>query len=234
MRLLVVPARGGSKRIPRKNVKPFLGRPVIARVLETALASEAFDRVIVSTDDQEIAVVSRRAGAEVPFVRPATLADDHATTRQVVLHALDELAAAGETPDVVGCLYPTAVFATADHLRAAVALLDEDPAVPMVVTVGEHPRVVLRALVLRDGRLEAASPQYRKTRTQDLPPAYYDAGQFYVGRRDRWTDTASSLVGGGVPLVIEGVVDIDTEDDWRRAEELVAAREGAPTGEAEG
>lgn len=227
MRLLVVPARGGSKRIPRKNLRPFLGRPVIARTLETALSAGAFDRVVVSTDDEEIASTARAAGAEVPFVRPEALADDHATTRQVVLHALEELYSDGATPEVVGCLYPTAVFVTSQHLRAAVEAVEDDPELPMVVTVQELPRTVLRAMLLREDRLERALPQFARTRTQDLPPVYLDAGQLYVGRASRWRDTASSLVAGAAPLVLQEVIDIDTDDDWRRAEELFAARQGA-------
>lgn len=224
MKLLVIPARGGSKRIPRKNLKSFLGRPVLARTVSVALESGAFDRVIVSTDDDEIARVAREAGADVPFTRPPELADDHATTRQVMRHAIDRVSAEGHRPTIVGCLYPAAVFVTADDLRRAVRLVEERPDVPMVMTVGEYPRSVLRALVLEDGRLRAALDEYRRTRSQDLPPTYFDAGQFYVGRTDHWEDAGTSLVLGAAPVVIEGVIDIDTEADWVRAERELSER----------
>lgn len=228
MRLLVIPARGGSKRIPRKNVRAFAGKPMIAWSIEAALNAEAFDRVVVSTDDEEIASVARSAGAEVPFLRAPELADDFTGTRQVVQDTIHRLtqATASPRPSIVGCLYATAPLVGVDDLRSAVALLEADPTVDIVMTVARYASPIFRAFEVSDGRLRRAFPQYGRTRSQDLPTAYHDAGQFYIARTRRWLDDATPLTHEAHPIVIppDRAIDIDDEDDWRRAERAFASR----------
>lgn len=220
MSVCLIPARGGSKRIPGKNVRPFNGKPMIAWSIETAKAAGVFGRIIVSTDDAKIADVAREHGAETPFTRPADLADDHATTLDVVRHAIGWLEAKGDVPETLCCLYATAPFATPDDIRSGADLLaDADFAVP--VTPFEFP--IQRAVRLsKDGRLEMFDPGQFNTRSQDLPEAWHDAGQFYWGRTRAWK-TATTLFGpatAAIPLPRWRVQDIDTEDDWTRAEIL--------------
>jgi pseudaminic acid cytidylyltransferase len=224
MRLAVIPARGGSKRIPRKNIRPFAGRPMIAYAIEGARAAGVFDRIVVSTDDDEIARIALDLGAELPFSRPAELANDHAGTVEVIAHAIGTLAEAGWQARQVCCIYPGVPMLQAGDLRDALALLeagDCDYAFP----VAHFPSPVQRAL-LRDaaGRTAPMHPEYTDCRSQDLEPAYYDAGQFYWGRASAWLEgrhphrQARSLVLPGWR-----VVDIDTPEDWVRAEALYAA-----------
>lgn len=216
----IIPARGGSKRIPRKNIRPFRGRPMLAWPVEAALASGAFDTVMVSTDDAEIAEAARACGAEVPFLRSAEAADDHATTSDVLLEVLNRYAAAGQPFDLACCLYPTAPFVRAEDLSAGKArLLAEAFDVIMPVAAFSYPiwRSLNRAA---DGRVRLNFPENLNARSQDLPPAYHDAGQWY------WFRTAaflreSVLMGantGSVVLPAASVQDIDTEDDWALAE----------------
>lgn len=220
MTVCLIPARGGSKRIPRKNVRPFHGKPMIAWSIETARQTGVFDRIIVSTDDSEIARVATDYGAEVPFTRPANLANDLATTLDVVRHAIGWLETNGGAPETLCCLYATAPFATAGDIRAgAVMLAHADFAVP--VTPFEFP--IQRAVrITESGRLDMFDPTQFNTRSQDLPEAWHDAGQFYWGRTEAWK-TATTLFGpdtAAIPLPRWRVQDIDTEDDWMRAEHL--------------
>ena len=228
MRLLVIPARGGSKRIPRKNVRPFAGKPMIAWSIEAALNAQVFDRVVVSTDDEEIATAARAAGAEVPFIRTPDLADDFTGTRQVVQDAIHQLTRAADSPhpSIVGCLYATAPLVGVDDLRNAVDLLETDSTVDVVMTVARYATPIFRAFEIADGRLRRAFPQFSRTRSQDLPATYHDAGQFYIARTRRWLDDRTALTHEAHPLVIppERAVDIDDEDDWRRAERAFASR----------
>jgi pseudaminic acid cytidylyltransferase len=220
MNLAVIPARGGSKRIPRKNIKPFCGKPMIAWSIEAAKASSCFDRIIVSTDDDEIAEISRDWGAEVPFVRPAELADDHTGTTAVIAHAIAWQRENGPSPAHVCCIYATAPFVTVEDLKAGLRLLQAgDWAFSFTAT--EFPSPIFRAFKRHpEGGIEMFFPEYFDTRSQDLPIALHDAGQFYWGRADAWTNRKRLFDRYSVPLILPRwqVHDIDTEDDWTRAE----------------
>jgi pseudaminic acid cytidylyltransferase len=221
MRLAVIPARGGSKRLPRKNLRPFAGVPMIARGIATARAARLFDRIVVSTDDDEIAQVAAAAGAELPFRRPAELADDHAGTVPVIAHALDAL----DWPDghAVCCLYPCVPLLQPDDLRQALALLEAGGCshVFPVLAFGSPVQRAMRRDA--DGRMAPMFPEHTATRSQDLPPAFHDAGQFYWGWPAAWRAGTSPHDGGrSLVLPADRAVDIDTADDWARAEALHA------------
>lgn len=220
MNVLMIPARGGSKRIPRKNVRLFRGKPMIAWSIEAALASGTADRVIVSTDDEEIAGVARAYGAQIPFMRPASLADDHATTLDVIAHALDMLRADGVTPEYFGCLYATAPFVQAADLRAALDRLAASHFdYCFSATTFDYP--VQRALRrTAAGGIDMLYPQYRDTRSQDLEEALHDAGQFYWGRARAFCARQPILSPAATPFLLPRwrVCDFDTPDDWTRAE----------------
>ena len=222
MKIAVIPARGGSKRIPRKNIKPFAGLPIIAHSILAARESGVCDRVIVSTDDTEIAAVARDYGAETPFVRPPELADDHAGTMEVIQHAITWLDDNDCCPDYVCCLYPTAPFVTPNLLRRGLEiLLQSGRQYAFPVTSFDFP--IQRALrILADGSLDAAQPEYRFTRSQDLEPMFHDAGQFYWGRADAWKRGEVIYSPASVPIVVPRhmVQDIDTPEDWQHAERL--------------
>jgi N-acylneuraminate cytidylyltransferase len=228
--LAIITARGGSKRIPRKNIREFLGRPIIGYSIEAALASGLFDRVMVSTDDAEIARLARELGAEVPFLRSPEASDDFATTVDVLVEVLERYARQGEQFDWACCLYPTAPFVTPARLREACRLLREsgaDSAVP-VVRFGFP---IERALEIREGLLGFRYPEFRNTRSQDLAPSYHDAGQFYYFRVPRFLVTRSLFGDRTVPIELPEaeVQDIDTEADWKLAElKYRLLREGAP------
>jgi pseudaminic acid cytidylyltransferase len=218
--LAVIPARGGSKRIPRKNIRPFLGVPMLARTIGVVQASGVFDDVIVSTDDAEIAGIARSAGARVPFMRPAALANDLAGTLPVIAHAIGELAAAGAVPAYVACVYPAAVLALPADLRRALELL-RSTAADYVFTATSFPFPIQRALRRRaDGGCDMFWPEHRATRSQDLEPAFHDAGQFYIGRREAWLEERPIFAGASRMLELPRyrVQDIDTLEDWERAE----------------
>lgn len=219
MSLCLIPARGGSKRIPRKNIRDFAGRPMIGWSIAAALATGCFERVIVSTDDAEIADVARGLGADVPFTRPAALSNDHATTLEVVQHAMGWLTARGEGPAALCCLYATAPFVQTEDLRTGRALLAEaDFAVP--VTTFAFP--IQRAVRIVGERLEMLDPTQRNTRSQDLELAWHDCGQFYWGRAEAWAEGRPIFGGGTAPIRLPRwrVQDIDTEEDWQRAEAM--------------
>ncbi|QDQ28903.1 pseudaminic acid cytidylyltransferase [Chitinimonas arctica] len=224
--IAIIPARGGSKRIPRKNVKPFHGKPMIAYSIAAARACGLFDRVVVSSDDAEIMDLARELGAEVPFVRPADLADDHATTIAVIQHAIQALQADGATPAHVCCIYATAPFVQADYLRQGYRALLDRPDKAYAFSVTSFPFPVQRAIRLDgDGCVDALYPQYRNTRSQDLEEAFHDAGQFYWGRADAWLAGEVIFSPASLPVVLPRylVQDIDTPEDWRRAEYLYGA-----------
>lgn len=219
--IAVIPARGGSKRIPRKNMKLFAGKPMLAYAINAARESKLFSHVIVSTDDSEIAAIARDYGAEIPFVRPPELADDHTPTVPVISHAIGACEALGWQIDQVCCIYPAVPFILVDDLVAAMNLLETGTA-DYSFPVAEFPSAPQRALKLTDrGRFSPFWPEFELTRTQDLEPSYHDAGQFYWGSRLAWL-TNPRLHSNAVGLVIPRwrVVDIDTHDDWLRAEML--------------
>ena len=222
MRLAVIPARGGSKRIPRKNIKAFCGRPIIGWSIEAARSSGLFERVIVSTEDAEIARLASTCGAEVPFERPAALADDFATTSDVMAHAARWASEQAEAPKMICCLYPAAPLIQARDLIAAASML-ESGTWDYVFSAAEHPAPVFRAFrASPDGGVELFFPEYSTTRSQDLPAAYYDAGQFYCGTAEAWLERRPIFGGRSRMLVLpaERVQDIDTPADWSRAEML--------------
>ncbi|WP_434153617.1 pseudaminic acid cytidylyltransferase [Pseudomonas sp. JZ134] len=222
MKVAVIPARGGSKRIPRKNIKPFCGKPMIAWSIEAALQSDCFDRVIVSTDDPEIAEVALRYKASIPFMRPDTLADDYIGTIPVISHAIDWLSANGDPPEQVCCIYATAPFVTGkDICNGLNTLLKHGCDYAFSVTSYAFP--IQRAIrVNKEGRMEMFAPEYFETRSQDLEEAYHDAGQFYWGRAEAWREGRSifGLNSSAVFLPRHRVQDIDTLEDWVRAEWL--------------
>jgi pseudaminic acid cytidylyltransferase len=220
MRVAVIPARGGSKRIPRKNIKKFCDKPMIAYSIEVAKSSGLFTHVVVSTDDAEITSLAQDLGAEVPFMRPPDLADDHTPTAPVISHSATACEALGWKIEYVCCIYPCAPFLQKGDLSNALTLLENSPSADYSFPVTEFTSAIQRAL-LRDasGRMKSFSPEFEMTRTQDLVPAYHDAGQFYWGRPSAWHSN-HKIHNSGVGLVIPNwrVVDIDTPEDWIRAE----------------
>lgn len=219
MRLAVIPARGGSKRIPRKNIKPFCGKPMIAHAISAARQSGLFEHVVVSTDDEEISRIAREWGAEIPFTRPAELADDYTPTVSVIAHAITVCRALGWNIDYACCIYPGGAFIQADDLKRALELLQTSQAA-YSFPVTEFPSAIQRALRrLPDGKMQPFYPEFELTRTQDLEPAFHDAGQFYWGKAEAWL-TNDKIHRSGVGLTIPSwrVVDIDTPNDWARAE----------------
>ncbi|AZD28351.1 pseudaminic acid cytidylyltransferase [Pseudomonas chlororaphis] len=224
--IAIIPARGGSKRIARKNLKPFDGVPMIARSIATALRSGLFDQVLVSTEDPQIAELARACGASVPFMRPMELADDFTGTGPVIVHALNALRERGETFDYACCIYATAPLLQLRYLRQGLAALEAHPEKSFAFSVCSFAFPVQRALTLDEqGALTSLYPEFRNTRSQDLPPAYQDAGQFYWGRSEAWLrgDPVFSPLSLPVILPRHLVQDIDTEEDWLRAEYLYAA-----------
>lgn len=220
MKLAVIPARGGSKRIPRKNIRPFLGRPMIAYTIDVALESGLFDRVLVSTDDGEIAAVAKEIGVEAPFVRPPELSDDFATTAAVIAHAIDWQRDNGEAATSVCCLYATAPLMSVDDIIAGYSLLAGNDC-DFVLPVTTFPFPIQRAVRLRgDGRLSMFDPSTFLTRSQDLEEAYHDAGQFYWGRAEAWREQRPIFGDRTIPLILPRtrVQDIDTLEDWAVAE----------------
>jgi len=229
MRCAIIPARGGSKRIPRKNIKPFCGRPMIAWSIAAALESGCFDRVIVSTDDDEIAQVAVQHGAEAPFRRPPELSDDHTPTIPVVAHAITWLAGHGPAPEEVCCIYATAPFVQAEDIRRGLEVL-RGTGSEYAFSVTSFPFPIQRAIRITAGHVEMFHPEHFNTRSQDLEEAFHDAGQFYWGRASAWLAAKPIFAPHSSPLVLprHRVQDIDTLEDWRRAEYLfqVLAREG--------
>lgn len=223
--IAIIPARGGSKRIPRKNIRDFCGKPMIAWSIEAAKASGCFDGIIVSTDDEEIAEVARQWGAEVPFMRPAELANDHAATRPVINHSISEVTRLFGAPEAVCCLYPTAPFVTVEDLRHGLEMLKEAKA-DFVFTAATFAYPIQRAFRrTATGGLERIQPEHRNTRSQDLEEAFHDAGQFYWGRCEAFLENRETVSDRSSALVLPRfrVHDIDTEEDWLRAETVFAA-----------
>lgn len=225
--LAVIPARGGSKRIPRKNVRPFLGKPMIARSIEAAQAAGVFDAVVVSTDDDEIAAVAVALGAEVPFRRPAVLADDHTATMPVIAHAIRWWEEHKGAVDYCCCVYATAVFVQPDFLCRGLEILLSKPDAEFAFSVTSYAFPIFRALrIAESGRVEMFWPENELRRSQDLPEAWHDAGQFYWGRRNAFLGTGGFFSAKSYPVVLPRhvVQDIDTPEDWERAEKLFAVR----------
>lgn len=222
--IAVIPARGGSKRIPRKNIKAFGGQPMIAYAIEAALRSELFAHVIVSTDDDEIADVATRHGATVPFRRPKELADDQTVTVPVIGHAVQAMKDLGHAVDHACCIYPCVPFLRGSDIAAAYQLFvgSGAPYVYPVVPFHSSPWRGMRRL--ESGQMQFVYPEYELTRTQDLERCYFDAGQFYWGQAGSWTSGLRMHSNGtGWEIEPHRVVDIDNADDWRRAELIAHA-----------
>ncbi|WP_347911176.1 pseudaminic acid cytidylyltransferase [Pseudomonas grandcourensis] len=218
----IIPARGGSKRIARKNLKPFDGVPMIVRSIRTALDSGLFERVVVSTDDEEIAQLARAHGADVPFLRPADLSDDFTGTAAVIVHALQQLPGF----DYACCVYATAPLLQVRYLRQGFDLLEQHADKSFAFSVSNFGFPIQRALTLDgQGALTALYPEFRNTRSQDLPEAFQDAGQFYWGRSEAWLRGEVLFSPASLPVIVPRhlVQDIDTPEDWTRAEYLYAA-----------
>lgn len=222
MKLALIPARGGSKRIPRKNIRFFRDKPMIAWSIDAARAAGCFDRILVSTDDDEIAAVARGFGAEVPFQRPAHLADDNATTQAVVMHAVQWCRQQGLEPTAVCCLYATAPFVLPADLVKAGLLLEQAPTSSFVFAATSFPFPIQRAIRIDTaGRSAMFQPEHFNTRSQDLEEAFHDAGQFYWARPEAWVSNLN-IFDDGSPLILPRwrVQDIDNEEDWLCAEQL--------------
>lgn len=220
MRVAIIPARGGSKRILRKNIKPFAGLPIIAYSIKAAQESGLFDRIIVTTDDEEIANVARDYGAEIPFIRPKELSDDHTATIPVIAHAIKTLQNEGYDIEAVCCIYATAPFVRVEDIQNAYsALMEHNKFYAFPVTTFPFP--IFRG-VSRDeaGNIEMFWPEHFATRSQDLPEAYHDVGQFYWGKPDAWLSGKPIFSKAATTIVLPRhlVQDIDTLEDWHRAE----------------
>lgn len=223
MKLAVIPARGGSKRIPRKNIRPFHGKPMIAHSIAAAKASGQFDRIVVSTDDAEVADVAKQYGADVPFLRPDDLSGDTAGTVEVIQHAVRYFADKGEVFEHVCCLYATAPFVTADDIAKALVLLESRADIDYVFPVTTFAYPIQRALRMDETQqVLMLQPQHQSTRSQDLEEAYHDVGQFYWGTADAYLNGRAIIGANSKAIVIprQRAQDIDTEEDWRFAEML--------------
>lgn len=217
--LCIIPARGGSKRIPRKNIKEFCGKPIISYSIMAAVESGVFDEVMVSTDDSEIAGVAQVYGASVPFMRSAQTADDYATTVDVLLEVVGEYMKGGREFDTVCCIYPCAPFVNSANLRKGFELLLEDGN-GSVLPVCKFPVPVQWAIDITSGEVVFRDEEATQIRSQDLTPYYYDSGQFYFARVAEMQEERSITPGRTVPLVLPEVEvqDIDTSEDWKLAE----------------
>ncbi len=217
--IAIITARGGSKRIPRKNIKPFLGKPILEYSIEAALKTELFDEVMVSTDDEEIAQAALKAGAKVPFLRSAGTANDFATTAEVIGEVRDKYARSGITFCHACCIYPTAPFVTPEALKEAMHLLEQEQ-VDSVIPVVKFSFPPQRCVVIRNGRLVPKWPENMRKRSQDLEPLYHDCGQFYCLNVESFRRQRAVWMENVVPFVQEErmVQDIDTLEDWEIAE----------------
>jgi len=224
--IAVIPARGGSKRIPRKNIRPFAGKPVMAYSIEAARDSRLFDRIVVSTDDEEIASVARVYGAETPFVRPAELSDDYTGTQAVAAHALATIAGPDELGTAVACcIYPTAPFVTASDLRRGFELLTSTGK-NFIFSATTFAFPIQRALrALPDGGVAPFFPEWIECRSQDLEASCHDAGQFYWGRAQAFCSGVPAFTSHSAAMILPRyrVMDIDTLEDWVQAELMFVA-----------
>jgi N-acylneuraminate cytidylyltransferase len=222
MRLAVIPARGGSKRIPRKNIREFRGKPMIAWSIEAAIKSRCFDRIIVSTDDQEIAEVARAHGAEVPFMRPAELSDDYTGTTPVIAHAIEWQNRHGEDVSLACCIYATAPFIQAGDIKRGLEILQSTGA-DYAFSVTGYASPIQRAIrITSEQRVEMFDAEQFNTRSQDLEEAWHDAGQFYWGKAKAWLALQPVFSSDSVPVKLPRyrVQDIDTPEDWDLAERM--------------
>ncbi len=231
MKVAIIPARGGSKRIPQKNIKLFYGKPIIAYSIDAAKKSGLFDQVIVSTDDQDIAEIARQHGADVPFLRPPGIADDHATLSDVIQHAILWFAEQGQNIDVVCCILATAPFLRSQDLKDAASALTADVSYVFSATECAYP--VFRAFKMNDAqRAQMLWPENYTKRSQDLDKVYHDAGMFYFGKAQAFLNNVPIIGEFASPFLLPHyrVQDIDVPDDWYRAEKYFQALESSPCG----
>ena len=222
MRIAVIPARGGSKRIPKKNIKVFHGKPIIGYSIEAALNSGCFDKVIVSTDDIEVATIAKRFGAEVPFMRPANIADDHTGTMDVVRHAIEWFSGEDLNVEYVCCIYATAPFISAESIKRGYDALTKG-SFKFSFSATNYCFPIQRSFKRNsDGSVQMFTPEYSDCRSQDLDEAYHDAGQFYWGRSHAFLNNSSIFSEQSFAVLIPRirVQDIDTLEDWEIAEKL--------------
>lgn len=217
--IAIITARGGSKRIPKKNIREFCGKPIIAYSIEAALKSDLFDEVMVSTDSEEIAEVARTYGAKVPFMRSEKTSDDFATTADVLMEVLDEYKKRGKTYKYMACIYPTAPFVTSDKLIHGMELLKKEKA-NMIMPVVAFSYPPQRGYIIRNQRLNMKHKENFSKRSQDLEKMYHDCGQFYFYRVDEYRNKKGLIMDEIVPIIINEleVQDIDNEIDWKLAE----------------
>lgn len=217
--IAVITARGGSKRIPYKNIREFCGKPIIAYSIQAAINSRMFDEVMVSTDSEEIASIAKKYGAEVPFLRSEKTSDDYATTVDVLIEVLECYEAAGKKFEFLCCLYPTAPFVTGEKLSAAVNMIKNSKGQSLmpVVKFSYPPQ---RAVIIHNGRLKYQYPEFERERSQDLEPIYHDCGQFYICKTEVFKQSHSLITDDTIPFIVpeEEVQDIDTLSDWEFAE----------------
>lgn len=227
MNVAIIPARGGSKRIPKKNIKDFFGKPLIAYSIQAALDSKLFEKVVVTTDDETIAKVAKEHGAEVPFLRPKELSDDFTGTVDVVNHAVEYLESQGESYEYICTIYATAPFLQSKYLKEGYESLKNSDAVN-AFSATSMPFPIQRTFKLdKNGRCEMFTPEHYMTRSQDLEEAYQDAGQFYWTSRTRQKQTDNAVVFSdiSIPIILPRhlVQDIDTLEDWTRAQYMYQA-----------
>ncbi len=217
--IAIITARGGSKRIPKKNIKEFCGKPIIVYSIEAAVESQLFDEIMVSTDSEEIALIARKYGAKVPFMRSEKTASDFATTRDVLLEVLEEYDKRGIIFSEMVCIYPTAPFLTGAKLVNALETMRKENG-SMVIPVVKFSYPPQRAYIVNDGKLKFKWEKYRNTRSQDLEPYYHDAGQFYCYNVADYLKTDGIITRNIIPYKLKesDVQDIDNEEDWNIAE----------------
>lgn len=227
MNVAIIPARGGSKRIPQKNIKLFCGKPIIAYSIEAALASGVFDAVLVSTDDENIASIAREYGAQVPFMRPEELSDDHTGTTAVIEHAIVEWQNLGNKINFVCCIYPTAPFIQKEYIVRAVNSLNSQPHKYCAFTACKFNYPIQRSFTIEgENDVVPVDESSLPKRSQDLPDVFHDAGQFYIAKAEDYLNKRFSIFSdSSIPIVLPHylVQDIDEKDDWRRAEYMYKA-----------
>lgn len=225
MKIAVIPARAGSKRILRKNIKEFNGRPMIGWAINAALASNLFDRIIVSTDDSEIAEISKSFGAEAPFMRPPELADDITPTAPVIKHAIGYFDGIGSAVEYVCCIYPCTPFLRGGDLVSAFEQMINEGA-DFIYPVAEYSHPIQRAMIKNGVKMNFLNPEHELSRTQDLQVTYYDVGQFYWGRSSAWL-SEKKMHSDGTGFIVPGwrFVDIDNLNDWERAQVMMKCYE---------
>lgn len=219
-RIAIITARGGSKRIPKKNIKDFYGKPIIAYSIEAALESGIFDEVMVSTDSEEIAEIARNYGANIPFMRSEKTSDDYATTADVIMEVAERYQEMNREFDYICCIYPTAPFVTADKLKAAMEVMEKNnPTVVMPMVAFSFPPQRCH-VIDEDGYASYKYPEYMLSRSQDLEKQYHDAGQFYVFHAEKYMKLKGKVTDEVIPIIVSEmeVQDIDNEEDWKIAE----------------